>query len=448
MKESNTIVAVATPVGIGALAVIRVSGYECFSIIAKMIKQKRKFEKALPRHNLLYRAINNKMEIIDEITATKYCKPKSYTGEDTVEIISHGGYYTVKNILEEIIKNGAKAAEPGEFSKRAFFNGKIDLYKAEAIKAIIESKCDVEYSLAIKSFSDDYQKSINTWKKDIINEIVVIDAEIEFGEETKIKNNDNKNIIKTVKIIEKEIEKLSQIQTISKGFTIVLVGPTNAGKTTIFNKLLGFNRGIVSEFDGTTRDTISEKTCIRNHEVTIVDTAGIRETKESVENDGISRSIKEMRYADLILWVTDVSKEEKKEEVFWLNKYRKKTVLVLNKTDKKRHVSKEKEKTMKEIVETNNKDEQSTGKIFKKIEEKIESFKKSIPENDVLINQRQKEIAKNIVSELKNAIDYWEQKEIAAMYLKNALKMFDSILGKNCDEVIVNKIFKTFCIGK
>lgn len=448
MNDSNTIVAVATPVGVGALAVIRVSGSGSFSIISKIVKQKGKFEKAPARYNLLYLAIDNNGEILDEITATKYRNPHSYTGEDTVEIISHGGYYTVKKILEEIIKNGAHVAEPGEFSKRAFFNGKIDLYKAEAIKAIIDSKSDVEYSLAIKSFGDDYQKSINNWKNEIINEIVVIDAEIEFGEENQITTNDKSNVVKIVKSLEKEIEKLSQIQVISKGFTVVLVGLTNAGKTTIFNKLLGYNRGIVSEFDGTTRDTISEKIRINNHEVTIIDTAGIRETQESIESEGISRSIKEMQNANLILWITDVSKKVTEEEIRWLNKTGKKTVLILNKTDKKFHASKIKLEDIKEIIKTNHEDGKSTETVYKKIEEKIVAFKKDNSLSDVLINQRQKEIAVSIVAQLKNAMEHWMQKEISVMYLKKALKLFDSILGKNCDDEIVNRIFQNFCIGK
>ncbi|MCX7725837.1 MAG: tRNA uridine-5-carboxymethylaminomethyl(34) synthesis GTPase MnmE [Chitinispirillaceae bacterium] len=448
--NDDTIAALATPSGIGALAIERVSGKEAFSIVEKIVREKEKFRKAEPKDATLYNIVDNENNIIDEVIAIKYKSPNSFTGEDLVEIISHGGYYTVKKILELLIKNGARIADRGEYSRRAFLNGKIDLLKAEAIKAIIESKSEIEYRAAISSYNTTQHK-MKEWEEKIKNELSLVDAEIEFGETDGVEERGKEEIRKIKEEIFNEIEKSKRVISRSSGYNVVIAGIANAGKSTLFNLLVGYNRAIVTSIPGTTRDTLKERLEIDGEEINLIDTAGIRSTKSRIEEEGIKRSDIELQRADIIIWISDISKritQTEKERVEKLDK--EKTLFLLNKIDK----GKNKQKL--DFFNTNNisyleislKDRINIDRIFTELSKQVKTLKESTPKEDIFITERQLKLAETIYEDILEAEKNWERKEIASYYLRQSLERIGEIYGRYDNEELINSIFDKFCIGK
>ena len=446
MNSEETIVALATPTGVGALAILRISGKKSYNVVGKSIKEKEKFKKQRDRKIGLFTFIKRK-RIIDHVTIIKYKKPKSYTGEDLVEIITHGGVFTVKNIIKELQDNGARIAQRGEFSKRAFINGKIDLIKAESIKGIIESKTEEKYEKAMLSYFNQGKK-LKEWKEKIENEISFIEAEIEFGEEEEIGKR-TENVLKEIqKEIQREIQREKTIEKNNEGIKIVIAGPSNAGKSSLFNYLLGTDRAIVNKNKGTTRDIISEKIQIREKDIKLIDTAGIRETSCEIEKEGIRKTKNIIQESSFIIWITDsnekIENSEKKtiEEISGKEK-----VIVFNKCEKEKNIEKEnyynkiKGKKIHISIEKNiNVDE-----VVKAIEKTIKNKNDS---SEILINERHLQIAVRCDEFINKAIENWSQKEIASYYLKNSLESLEEIFGVSDNEEIINKIFNEFCIGK
>lgn len=450
MVAKETIVALATPQGIGALAIIRISGKETFKIVEKIIQEKEKYNKLKEKKIGLFTIKNKKKDtVIDETMIIKYKSPKSFTGEDIVEIIAHGGMYTVKNIVKEIIKNGARIADRGEFTKRAFLNGKINLIKAEAIKKIIESQNEEQYKKGIASYLDQGEK-IREWKNKIEKELTYIEAEIEFGEEEKIESRKEKEIKKIEKEIKEEILRSKIIRNENKGIDIVICGPSNAGKSTLFNFIIGSKRAITNEKKGTTRDIIREKINIDDKEINIIDTAGIRISECEIEKEGIKRTKELIKENNIKIWITDISENIDKEEKEWIKKIEgKNTIIIINKIEKEKNA--EKEKFYKEIKEEkiyiSLKEKENTEKILKKIKQKIER-KKDNGSIEIFTNERQIKIAEKSLKLIRETIKNWEQKEIASYFLRETISAFEEIFGKNEDEKIINNIFEKFCIGK
>ncbi len=451
MQDEETIAAVATPQGIGALAIIRVSGKDAFQIVEEVIKQNEKYKKTPDRYAKKYFIIERETKkIIDEVIAIKYKGPNTYTGENVIEIISHGGYYTVKKIIEELIKNGARIANRGEFSKRAFLNGKINLMKAEAIKALIESKSEKEYKNAINNY-DGKGKRIKEWQEKIKQELVFIEAEIEFGDEEKLSERNNNKILEIEQEINEEIKRVNKIIEIRKGYNITIAGPPNAGKSSLFNYLLGYKRAIVNENPGTTRDIIKEKIEINGQEINIIDTAGIRKTNDIIEEEGIDKANEALNEANIIIWITDIGEEIGEVEKQKIKDFQKDcTIFVLNKIDKKSNKNKIdffKENEL-QIIEISLKEKRELEKVIKEIEVKLNLISRENKMPDIFVNERQKQIAEGIYKDIKNANIKWKQKEIAAYYLRESLNKIDEIFGKTNNENIINDIFDNFCIGK
>lgn len=451
MIRTKTIVAVATPPGVGALALLRLSGKNAFKIFSEIISEKEKFINAPVRFVKQYFILNtNTEEIIDEVTAIKYKNPFSFTGEDIVEIISHGGTFTVKNIYKQLLQHGAEIAEKGEFSKRAFLNGKIDLMKAEAIKALIESKSEDEFLSAINLYNGFYKK-LSDWQEEIQQEISFCEAEIEFGEDDLIPVRTEKTVLDILKKIDDDLKKFKLFKEIKNGLNIVIGGPANAGKSTLFNYLVGYKRAIVHDQPGTTRDSINVKMEICGRDVNLFDTAGFRSTADSIENEGIQISKDLLSSAHLILWITDISENCSEEEINILNSINnKKTVIVLNKMDKELNESKMSlfKKKSNEIIQISIKEKLNLKKLMSLLEKTIVSIYTGNRAPDIFINERQEKIAKNISNNLEKAIKNWKHKEIASYYLRSSLKYIEEINGKVDNEKIINKIFTTFCIGK
>lgn len=453
MENSATIAAIATPNGKGALGIIRVTGYNSFQIVKKCLAKADRFVQAPYRKICLNEFITVKgKEFIDEITVIKYRNPDSFTGEDMVEIICHGGTYIIKSIMDELENAGAISAQRGEFTRRAFLNGKMDLMKAESIIGMIDSTTDIQHKTARNIYKGEYQENLEMWHKEIIEISVDIESEIEFSEEDDVKgkkNSDEKIKALEIKITE-EIEKRRRVKKIEEGIRIVIAGPPNAGKSTLFNKILGYKRAITSDIPGTTRDSISEKVEIDGKTINLVDSAGIRITEDKIELEGINRTIQEIEKAELVLWMTAADEDINDQEIKILEKHRNIISLFINKADL--GVKEEKKTVFKEkglcINPISLKKENGFKVVLEKMEEKVKEISTNIELPTILINKRQEYIATNIHKEIKKAIKMWNRKELAAFHINNALEYMEEFLGKRNREEVMNNIFESFCIGK
>jgi tRNA modification GTPase len=455
MAESITIAAAATPLGKSALAVLRISGADAFEITARCIKEKTLFEKAPPRYVQLYIAKDPSSEkTIDQITAVKYSSPRSFTGENMVEIICHGGQFIIKEIFNAIINAGARSATGGEFTKRALLNGKIDLMKAEGIRGLIESCSDIDLLCAQKLYRGTAHDAIEKLRNELMELLIGIEAQIEFGETDNIVDTgigEKKKIEYFLLRLKKDIEKREKIHIIENGINIVIAGPVNAGKSTLFNTLVGYNRAIVHSEPGTTRDTVSEHLLFHGNEIQLIDSAGIRNTNNEIEMEGIARTRNAIKKAGILVWVTAADERFSEEEMLELiaNKD-KKPLCVLNKIDKKngREKSIKLKKANIETVLVSLKKNINIDQMVSKIEKKIIKIKLQIETPDILLNARHEEIGKLVYKEILLARNEWERPEVAAYHLKNGISFMDELFGKVHSEEIMNKIFKDFCIGK
>ena len=455
MAATETIAAVATPKGKSALAVLRISGTDAFEISVRCIKEKCLFKKTPSRLIRLYLFKDPASErLIDQITAIKYPSPQSFTGEDMVEIICHGGPLIVQEILEALLYAGARSASRGEFTRRALLNGKIDILKAEAIQGIIESDSEINLLCAKKLYGGG-KHPLEQWRKELIEQLARIENEIEFEEDistidtgiegkTKIENFINQ--------IKYDIEKRKKNRLIAeKGKKVVIAGPVNAGKSTLFNMLVGYNRVIVHSEPGTTRDIISEKIRMHGHDIQLFDTAGIRETAHGIEREGIERSREAIEGAGIIIWVTDAAEPLGEEELQELIANKDKNLLcVMNKIDKNNGEEKltKLEKTSIKPIAVSLKNKINIEKLFFSIGEKIEEINKQIEIPDLLLNERHEAIGKLLEKELLKAKEEWGRPEIAAHHIKRGLTHLEELFGHTNTEEIMNMIFEKFCIGK
>ena len=454
MNRIKTIAAIATPNGKSALAIIRISGPEAFEIVSECLINKEKFKTAAANIVSLYTIIDPQTKIsLDEVTLIKYSAPRSFTGENMVEIICHGGPRIVEEISEALLASGASPAGRGEFSKRAYANGKIDLLRAEAIRGIIESTGDMDLACARKLYKKE-KCDLDEWRNKLIGVYAQIEADIEFNEVEEIveKSDKNKETIKElICVLEKEIKKRKKINNVENFIQIVIAGPTNAGKSSLFNLLLEKERSIVHHEPGTTRDIIRERILIGGYQAMLIDSAGIRDTKHEIEQEGIRKSKEALESAGIIIWVTGANESFSNEEIDELRSLGgKELICAINKTDLLER--KMKKEILKEFnidaVEISIKERKNVEKVITKIEEKIKQIYHQIEVPDFLLNKRQEEIGSRVKGQLENAINSWDSIEIAAYHLKKGIDLFEEIYGKIDSEEILNAIFSKFCIGK
>ena len=457
MNEKVTIVAPATPEGRSALAMIRVSGQEAFNITEKCLCEKNIFRKMPSRHIQLYVAkepLSGKT--IDQITAIKYSTPRSFTGENMVEIICHGGQIIIKKIFNALLKAGARPAERGEFTRRALLNGKVTIMKAEAIQGLIDSSSETELLFAQKLYYGKSQE-LTILRKKLVELLEKIEAIIEFEETDSVKDisiEGKKTIEDVVKQIKKDIEKKENIKVIEDGIRVVIAGPVNAGKSTLFNTLIGKNRAIVHREPGTTRDVVSEKILIHSNEIQLYDSAGIRKTEQEIEREGIRRSRDAISDAGITIWVTAADEELTEEELCEILSIQEKNkiICVINKTDisegkKKREIIEGKGIPLTSLSLMDKKKEGIENLIYR-IQSMIKRIKNITEIPDFVLNKRQEEIVRKILKEITCARDEWGRPEIVAQYLKNGLDLMDDYFGKILSDEILNRIFVDFCIGK
>jgi tRNA modification GTPase len=454
MKESPTIVAQSTPQGTGALAIIRISGPKAIEICSKTIVQREKFNNAATRKVLLYTIHHPiKKQEIDEISAIKYKAPRSFTGENMVEIICHGGSAIVMGIIDALLASGASMAGRGDFTRQALENGKIDLLKAEAIKGMIESTCEPDLKCAHKLYHGDI-KDLSNLKERINSLQSDLEAEIEFGEEEQIIENRVGAREKLKEIIHKigmELERRKSITNIENGIKLVIAGPVNAGKSTLFNRILGYERALTHHEPGTTRDTVSERILIIGHEVKIIDCAGIRDTSHEVEKKGIQKTLKAIQDAHIVLWVTAANESiEENEKELIINIKGKKVIGVINKCDINDGVQKETFFRLKKLkwFKTSLKNGEKIEILLSWIKKVIKDIYSSLEIPGILFNKRHEDIGKTIFEELIKTEKEWNRKEIAAYHLRNARQALEEIFGAQDNEQILNSIFDSFCIGK
>jgi tRNA modification GTPase len=458
MQEKETIAALSTGKGNAALAIIRISGKKTFEILAKCLKPEKRFLSSKEKEIHLYQFYNNKnLKTIDEITAIKYASPRSFTGEDMMEIICHGGEIVVEEIVSCLLKEGITLAEKGEFTKRAFLNGKINLLKAEAIGQIIQSNSRKQYGVAMEAYGGKGEKKLFKWKEKIKRILVDCEAKIEFPEEDDIIGGKKEytNKIKDIyKDIEKEIKNRKKIKTVENGISIPIIGIANAGKSTLFNKIIGFERVLVHHEEGTTRDAVSEEVIIGGERIKIIDTAGLSETKDLVEKMGIEKTWDNINKSTSIIWVTQANKELHEKEKEILQAVKKDKILgIISKKDLNN--GKKKVKTLKEmkipyiVVSLINDDEREKILIFvKKHVEKI--INKEETENGIICTKRQEEIILRMMNKIKNISEKAEVlgEEIISHELRLILNDIAEYVGEIKNEDIINEIFNQFCIGK
>ena len=454
----STIAAISTAPGNAGIGIIRFSGDDCFKILQTIFKPKNKGE--IKGYTIKYGNIvkSENDEIIDEVLVSYFVAPKSYTTENMCEINSHGGIVVENQILEECLKNGAVLAEPGEFTKRAFMNGRIDLSQAEAVIDIINSKTEKEMMVAQRHLEGSLSKKIKDIQGEILNLMADIEASIDYPE-YDIEETTNKKINDTLNSVEEKLLKLKNSfengKILKEGIKTAIIGKPNVGKSSLLNLILGENRAIVSDIEGTTRDTIEEYINIKGIPLKIVDTAGIRKTNDEVEKIGVERSINNISNAELIIALFDDSRafDDQDQKILDLIEG-KKTIILINKIDLGKNLIKENEKLKKfknNIIEFSTINETGLNKLYNKIEELFKLNELDCENTEIITNNRHKQqilYALEDVAKGRESLETHMPVDITAICLKDILERLAEITGENVSEDIINEIFKKFCLGK
>ncbi len=446
MFDDATIVAIATANGIGSISIVRISGVNALEIATK-ISKKTTF---LPRLATLSSLYDTNNEVIDEALVLYFKAPFSFTGEDVIEFQCHGGVAIANMLVNEALKHGAKIANPGEFSKRAFFNNKIDLTKAEAISKIIEARSEDAVKLLARQLKGELTNFVNEIREDLLFMLAYTEVSIDYAEDDlpadifeQIKNKMEKIIVKLSNTLDASRRREGMIE----GFKVAIIGKPNVGKSSLLNKLLNYDRAIISDIAGTTRDTIEESVKIGTHIIKIVDTAGIRDASDVIEKIGIEKSIQAINEADIVIALFDNSKncdDEDKKIIELIKENSNKQILkVLNKSDLQNLFDKTK---IDDFIELSTKED--INPLIKKIEVILDSNTHS--DEMTLISKRQIIAVENTLYNInlsKNPLDSGEL-EFFAHYITEALEQISSITRPYENDQMLDVMFGEFCLGK
>ena len=451
----STIVAISTAPGIGGIGIIRMSGDKSFEILEKIFVTN---DKPISGYTMKYgKIVDEKNVIIDEVLVSYFIAPNSYTRENVCEINSHGGMVVMKKILELCLKNGAVLAEPGEFTKRAFLNGRIDLSQAEAVIDIINSKTDREAKASINQLEGNLSLEIKEIRKDLISMMADIEASIDYPEYDveEVTTNKVKEVLLKQKDRLKKLEKSFDNGKILKdGINTVIIGRPNAGKSSLLNILLNEERAIVTSVEGTTRDTIEEYISINGIPLKIIDTAGIREASDEVEKIGVEKAKKIAKESDLIIGIFDISRKMNKEDYEILDILKNKnSIIVLNKIDlDENNADLEKIKEVsKPVVQISTKTREGIDNLYKEIENLIETKEISSDNEIIVTNTRHKSLIIKAMDSVDKSLETIENKmpiDIIVVYVKDILENLGEITGETVTEDIIKEIFSKFCLGK
>ena len=452
----DTIAAISTPKGEGGIAIIRISGDKSFEILDKIFVKKNP-NANLGFYKLNYGFIKDGEKTVDEVMAVRLKAPKSYTCEDIVEINCHGGTLVSEKVLELVLRNGARHAESGEFTKRAFMNGRIDLSQAEAVMDIIQGKTEKSVSLSLDQLRGDLRDKVNQFKKALLDITAHVNVVLDYPEEgiddplpAELRNN----LEEVYEEANRLIDSYDTGKKIKEGIKTVIVGKPNVGKSTLLNALLHEERAIVTHVAGTTRDVIEEIINIKGVPLVLVDTAGIRKTDDIVENIGVEKSKQFIEKADLVLLVLDASKELENEDIEVINQIKenkKKVIVLLNKIDLNKKINLEGH-NLENIVEISAKDnigiEDMQEKIYSYIvEEDVENSSEKL----IITNIRHKtalEKTKDAIKNIFETIDMGLPMDLISVDLKEALDSLSEITGEISSEDILDHVFGNFCVGK
>ncbi|MFT4106741.1 MAG: tRNA uridine-5-carboxymethylaminomethyl(34) synthesis GTPase MnmE [Lacrimispora sp.] len=458
--KTNTIAAIATAMSSSGIGIVRISGEEAFPIIDKVFKTKGKKEKKLskePSHTIHYGYICDGEEVIDEVLVMMMKGPKSYTAEDTIEIDCHGGVLVTKKILETVLKHGARPAEPGEFTKRAFLNGRLDLSQAEAVIDVIHAKNDYALKSSVSQLEGAVSKRIRGMREKILYEIAFLESALDDPEHISLEGYPEK-LSEVMKPLKEELESLIKSadngRVLSEGIETVILGKPNAGKSSLLNVLVGEERAIVTDIAGTTRDTLKEQIRLEDLSLRVVDTAGIRNTGDVVEKIGVEKARSAAKEADLIIYVVDGScpLDENDKEIIEFIKDRK-AVVLLNKTDLEAVVTEEelKSRTGHKVISISARERLGIEDLEREIKSMFYQGEIDFNDQVYITNVRHKNAlleALKSLSMVEESIENGVPEDFYSIDLMDAYEGLGTILGESVEEDLVNEIFSKFCMGK
>lgn len=455
----TTIAAISTAMSASGIGIVRISGENAMDVISRIYRSKggKKKIKEVPSHTIHYGYIYNGEELVDEVLVMIMRAPRTFTGEDTVEIDCHGGVYAMKRVLETVLKNGAEIAEPGEFTKRAFLNGRLDLSQAEAVMDVIQAKNDYALKSSMEQLRGSVQKAIRDIREKLIYHIAYIESALDDPEHISL-DGYPQELLEVVDKEQQEVKRLlkssSDGKIIQEGIQTVILGKPNAGKSSLLNLLLGENRAIVTDIAGTTRDILEEYITLHGITLKITDTAGIRETEDIVEKIGVDKAREMAQKADLILYVVDssVPLDENDEEIMSMLGG-KKAIILYNKTDLTPVIPLEelREKTGHPVIPISAKEETGIMELEDKVKEMFFGGELSFNDEVYITNARHKaalEEADKSLDLVRNSIEMGMPEDFFSIDLMNAYENLGKILGESVGEDLVNEIFSKFCMGK
>ena len=459
MVKTDTIAAIATGMSNAGISIIRISGNNAFEIIDRIYQSKsgKKILSEEKSHTLHYGYLMDEGQMIDEVMVAIMKAPSTYTREDTVEINCHGGIVVTRIILETVLKYGARIAEPGEFTKRAFLNGRIDLSRAEAVSDIIHAKNELALKNSLNQLKGKVFELIQTLRDKILRDIAFIEAALDDPEHISLEGFDTELMLhleEEYREIDRLIQESKNGKIIKEGIRTVIVGKPNAGKSSLLNSLVGEDRAIVTDIAGTTRDTLEETINLNGIILNIIDTAGIRDTDDIIEKIGVDKALRILSEADLIIFVLDSSTDMDENDASILDMLKtRKAILLLNKSDLEAKITIDdmKSKTEHPIISTSMKENSGVDQLQSVIKEMFFGGELSFNEDIYITNERHREAfidTLESIKQVKNSIDAGMPEDFYSIDLMNAYESLGSIIGENVEEDLVNMIFKEFCMGK
>ena len=457
--STDTIAAIGTALSNSGISIIRISGKDSLNIIRKIFVSNSKI---MP-NNIIYGKIVENGKVVDTVLVSYFKNPKSYTGEDVCEINCHGGVQITREILQLVLANGARLAEPGEFSKRAFLNGKMDLTKAEAVINLINSKNTTQARIAANNLEGDLYKKIKEVREELIELMAHIEVSVDYPEyDYDEVENDNVISLLNKKIVEIDniLSTYEQGKYIKDGVNVVILGKPNVGKSSLLNTLSRSEKAIVTEIPGTTRDVIEERINIGNIILNLSDTAGIRKTDDFVEKIGVKKSIEKIDEADLVIYLLNVESDIDDEDKEILSKIQNKgikLITVINKIDKGQKLKFDsildelKRFGVNEVIKMSVLNNEGIDELKNKIEEIFNTNDLDFENELIITNERHRDLlnkSKEYLNIAKKEIEDNEPIDIVSIVIKNATKSLGEIIGADVNQDIVNKIFEKFCLGK
>jgi tRNA modification GTPase len=452
----DTIAAISTPIGEGGIAIIRVSGPRAFDIADRIFRSRRGRPSEFPTHTLHFGTIGNNSDIVDQVMLAVMRAPRTYTKEDTVEINCHGGVLTARKILALCLQSGARLAEPGEFTKQAFINGRLDLTQAEAVMDLIRARSDRAHTAAIHELEGHLSVKINAVRDKLLTILAHIEAHIDFPDDDigpEVRDDLARGTQEVISVVQSLLATAQEGKILRDGISVAIVGRPNVGKSSLLNVLVGRERSIVTAIPGTTRDTIDETVSICGIPFRFTDTAGIRRTRGTAEQIGVNRSRKALESSEIVLHVCDLSKPFSAADADIVFSCRdRRSILVLNKADLKErfHLPAPLQPKL-ECIRLSTTRGDGLDLLRNKLVEVAYSGKVGTTHVEVAINERHKALLEQANKYLTDSLHFFraeEPLEIVSQQLRRSLDCLGEVVGKTSTDDILERIFATFCIGK